>query len=176
MNLKIKYSLIVVGFLLLAVVGYCLLPNNKEVENKAMENTDTDIYVHIDGAVKNPGLLKVAYGTRLYELIEEAGGETEDADLSRVNLSCILNDEQKIVIPKKVVISEESISSSNGLININTATKEELMQLNGVGEGTAKKIIHYREENGYFNTIEDLKNVSGIGDNKFNGLKDEITT
>ena len=123
--------------------------------------------------MKQPGLIKVKYGTRIYELIEQAGGETENADLSRVNLASIVNDEQKVVIPDKIVQTEEN--EEDTIININTASKEKLMKLDGVGEGTAKKIIQYRQENGYFNTIEELKNVPGIGESKFNRLKDAIT-
>lgn len=122
------------------------------------------------------GLLNVKYGTRLYELIELAGGETDEADLSRVNLASVLADEQKVIIPAKINISENNNNTeSGGLVNINTASKDALMTLDGIGSGTAEKIIKYRQDNGYFNSIDDLKNVSGIGENKFNGLKDDIT-
>ena len=176
MDGKIKYVVIIVAFIILTILGYFLSPKDEIVEPTKNEENHDDIFVHIEGQVQKPGLMKVKYGTRLYELIEEAGGETEDADLSRVNLSSILSDEQKVVIPAKVVVIEENGEvQGNGLININTANLETLMKLDGVGEGTAKKIIQYREENGYFSSIEELKNVSGIGENKFNGLKDEIT-
>ena len=110
-------------------------------------------------------------------LNEEAGGETDEADLTRINLASIVSDEQKIFVPAKVVLDEtnETGAEKTSIVNINTASKEKLMSLDGVGEGTAEKIIKYREQNGYFNTIEDLMNVSGIGESKFNGLKDDIT-
>ena len=116
-----------------------------------------------------------------------SGGELEDADLSRINLSSVLKDEQKITIPYKVneddlakpttYISQtpSNVSSTSSIININYANEIELQKLNGIGTSMAKKIIAYREETGYFNSIEDIKNVSGIGEAKFNKIKDNIT-
>lgn len=177
MNSNIKYFFIFAGFIILTILGYTLLPKDEAVEPVVNENKDDYIFVHIEGQIKNPGLVKVKYGTRLYELIEQVGGETEEADLTRVNLACVLNDEQKVVIPAKIVENAAIYSKEDdGLVNINTASKEKLMTLDGIGEGTAQKIIKYREDNGYFNTIEDLKNVSGIGESKYNVLKDDITT
>lgn len=169
-----KYILLGVSFIILTIIGYFMMPKTEEVVVTSSDEVN-DIYVHIDGQVKEPGLKKVKYGTRLYELIDIAGGETEDADLTRVNLATVLIDEQKIMIPAKIVASDDSSSEEEGLVNINTASKERLMKLNGIGEGMAERIIKYRQDNGYFNTIDDLKNVSGIGENKFNGLKDDIT-
>lgn len=172
---KTKYIFAGIAFAILTVIGYFMMPKTEEtLESKAEESND--IYVHIDGQIKEPGLKKVKYGTRLYELIEEAGGETEEADLSRINLATVLTDEQKVVIPAKITVSDDTSSETkSGLVNINTASKEKLMKLNGIGEGMAERIIKYRQDNGYFNSIDDLKNVSGIGESKFNGLKDEIT-
>lgn len=177
MDSKFKYFLMIIGFVVLTIVGYFIMPKNDVLEVDSENETKDNIFVHIEGEVNNPGLIEIKYGTRLYELIEKAGGETENADLSRVNLSSILSDEQKVMVPAKVVISSNSEvnETEDSLININTASKESLMRLDGIGEGTAKKIIKYREDNGYFNEIEDLKKVSGIGENKFNGLKDNIT-
>ena len=177
MSNKVKYLLVFGGFIILSILGYMLLPKDEIVEPRQEEVKEDYIFVHIEGQVNHPGLMKVKYGTRIYELIEEAGGETEDADLTRINLASVLNDEQKVVIPAKVIVPSDSEEKdkSGGLVNINTASKEKLMTLDGVGEGTAEKIMKYRQENGYFNTIEDLKNVSGIGENKFNSIKDNIT-
>jgi len=166
----------VVLFVFLTVLGYWMIPKEEEVEHLKEDRNDDFIFVHIEGQVEKPGLIKVKNGTRMYELIEEAGGETENADLSRINLASIVSDEQKVVVPAKVIVTDESsLEEGTSFININTASKEKLMTLNGIGEGTAEKIIQYRQEIGYFNSIEDLKNVSGIGENKFNGLKDDIT-
>lgn len=103
-----------------------------------------------------------------------AGGATEDADVSRINLSKILDDEEKISVPKKVIKDENSHESESKNVNINSASVEKLSTLNGIGKSTAERIVRYREENGYFNTIEDLMNVSGIGEIKFNAIKDNI--
>lgn len=177
MSNKVKYILIFVGFVILTVTGYILSPKTEELISFENKNSEDDyIFVHIEGEVNEPGLKKVKYGTRLHELIEEAGGATEEADLSRINLSVILNDEQKVNIPTKIT---QSLDMESGLIlspiNINTAPKEKLMTLDGIGEGTAEKIIKYRQNEGYFNDIEELKNVPGIGESKYNAIKDNIT-
>lgn len=173
MNNKVKCALALGAFIILCILGYFLLPK-EEIVIKENDNVEEEfIFVHIEGCVERPGLVKVKYGTRLYELIEEAGGKTSEADLTRVNLASIVSDEQKVIIPKKVVIEENEEESS--LVNINSASKEKLTTLSGIGESTAEKIIKYRETNGYFNVIEDLMNVPGIGESKFNSLKDDIT-
>ena len=119
------------------------------------------------------GIFEVEDGTRVYQIIEMAGGTTEDADISRINLAKIVVDEEKINVPAKVVL-EESEESNSKIVNINSASVEKLSSLNGIGKSTAEKIVKYREENGYFNTIEDIMNVSGIGESKFNSIKDNI--
>ena len=179
MNNKVKYALALGAFIILSILGYVMLPEEEVVILDNMETEEEFVFVHVEGCVENPGLIKVKYGTRLYELIEEAGGETDEADLSRVNLASIVSDEQKIVVPAKVILKDEkngnASTEESGVVNINTASKEKLMTLSGVGESTAEKIIKYREETGYFNTVEDLMNVPGIGESKFNNIKDNIT-
>lgn len=158
------------------------------------ENEDTDedelIAVHITGCVENPGVVKVKEDSRIEDVIEAAGGLTEDADISNVNLAYIVEDGIKIRIPsiddedeeeyitedsgEGVLISDGSDGSSSDLININTATQTELETLTGIGPSLATKIIEYREENGDFESIEDIKNVSGIGDTKYENIKDFI--
>ena len=176
-NNFLKSLLLVAAFIVLGILGYFLLPKDEIVIKESQNEEEEFIFVHIEGCVNNPGFIKTKYGTRLFELIEEAGGETDEADLTRINLASIVSDEQKIFVPAKVVLDEtnETGAEKTSIVNINTASKEKLMSLDGVGEGTAEKIIKYREQNGYFNTIEDLMNVSGIGESKFNGLKDDIT-
>lgn len=175
MNNKTRCILALWGFIILSILGYFILPREEVIIKEENNNVEEEyIFVHIEGCVNEPGLIKVEYGTRLYELIEEAGGETDEADLSRVNLASIVSDEQKVVIPAKVILDDE-IDEDGGLVNINTASKDKLMTLNGVGESTAEKIINFRKENGYFNSIEDLMNVPGIGESKFNALKEDIT-
>lgn len=157
---------------------------NEEIET---ENTQEKIMVHIIGEVKNQGVVVLESGARIVDAIEAAGGETDEADLTKLNLAYILNDGEKIKVPKKGEEQQEYITSTSGLetseenktesqkININTANLEELTKLPGIGEATANKIISYRKETGKFKTIEDLKNVPGIGNSKFDNLKDMIT-
>lgn len=180
MNDKLKYIFVLGAFIILSIIGYIVLPRDEIVIQSVEREAEIEyIFVHIEGCVQNPGLFKVEKGTRLYELIEEAGGETSDADLSKVNLASILLDAQKIYIPAIVVYSEndqDSIAYQNdGLININTASSSELQKLSGIGPAMAEKIIAYRENNGYFIQIEDIMNVDGIGENKFNKIKENIT-
>lgn len=151
------------------------------------EVIDEEIIVHITGEVKNEGIIKIKKDSRLADVIEEAGGTTEEADLSKVNLAYQVKDGQKIYIPnindKKIqeYITEEAGDSiiieekeRKSKVNINTATQTELETLSGIGPSTALKIINYREENGKFKKIEDIKNVPGIGEAKFENIKEEI--
>ena len=132
------------------------------------------------GAVQNPD--KVYYlpeGARVADAIEIAGGAVEGADLSQLNLAAYVKDGQRIRVP----FAGESLSAEEAgtegqtkhLTNINSATKIELIQLPGIGDTTADKIIAYREEHGGFSSIEELMNVPGIGQTKFESLKDLIS-
>ena len=134
----------------------------------AKETDSKDGCVYICGAVANPGIYEFTNGTRLYELIEEAGGLDEEADADAVNLAMEVVDAQQIRIP---YIGESIQKDENDLININTADVEELCKIPGIGESRAKAIIEYRESQGGFKDIEDLKNISGIKDATFNKIK-----
>ena len=119
-------------------------------------------------------------GTRLFQLIEKAGGLTENADIEGINRAETVLDGQKIIIYAKGQDDESKNSStgaidSSGKININSADIEQLQQIPGVGPVTADKIIQYRQDNGRFSSIDDIKNVSGIGEKTFEKLKDYIT-
>lgn len=147
------------------------------------------LVIHITGCVQNIGIVEVAEGSRIVDVIEKAGGITNEADISKVNLAYIVKDAQKIYIPSiydveiteyistengENVIVDDNIGGKKSMININTSTQTELEQLPGIGPSTALKIINYREENGKFKSIEDIKNVQGIGDSKYNNIKDMI--
>lgn len=151
-----------------------------DLEPATTENStanSADIYVHITGAVNNPGVIKLASGSRLIDAIEQLGGLTENADTDSVNLAAILEDEDKIHIYTKDEISESGGVSAAGVgkININTASLEDLKTLPGIGDAIGKSIINYREKNGSFKSLEDLKEVDRIGDKVFEKLKDSIT-
>ena len=148
---------------------------------KKLEESLPVIYVDISGAVEKPGVYDVKEGTRVFEVIEMAGGLTSEADIDGFNRAEEVFDGQKLTIPEKV--SEEAGGgtlasagvTSSGLININRATAEELDEIPGVGPSTAEAIIRYREENGSFRKKEDIKNVSGIGDKTYEKMADKIT-
>ncbi|MFA5576537.1 MAG: helix-hairpin-helix domain-containing protein [Tissierellaceae bacterium] len=153
-------------------------PEGEETET-VEEDQDKLIMVHISGQVKFPGVIKIEEGKRLIDAVELLGGLKDQADIDRINLAKKLEDEEKIYIPKigeepreDMTYSSEGTKSS-GKININRATKSELSTLPGIGDVLADRIIEYREDSP-FKKIEDLKNVSGIGDKKFESVKDLI--
>lgn len=152
----------------------------KEEINDGLDKVSNEtLMAYISGSVLNPGVYEFNEGDRVIDLLEKAGGFLEDANRD-VNLSMKLQDESHIYIPSKdedVSISNNEISignKSNGKININTASKEELMSLSGIGEKKADEIIEYRESQ-KFGQIEDIMNISGIGEKTFEKLKDSIT-
>ena len=168
---------------------------NKIKESNKIEEETTKIVVHVSGAVRNEGIVELKEKSRIADAIEMVGGVTEDAYMKDVNLATILEDGMKIYIPTKEKVEKQgenindsvskdtnldiynngsNTSKKNNKVNINTASKEELDTLPGIGESTANKIINYRKENGKFKTIEEIKEVSGIGDSKFEDIKDLI--
>lgn len=205
-----KNLIIVIGIILVgAIYWFINRPANINEMNtdenmlKVAENTNDEendeeefIVVHVTGAVKNPGIVKLKEDSRIEDAIDAAGGLTEDSDISDVNLAYQLEDGVKIRIPtvddkksqKKTYISEDSgenvilgdeqleENSSTSLVNINKATQTELETLPGIGPSIASKIIEYRESKGKFSKIEDIKNVTGIGESKFDNIKNLIKT
>jgi competence protein ComEA len=206
--MKNKLKIISICFIILIIVIFIYYkPNTVKAEES---NVRCTYFVDIKGSINNPGVYEVDCGKRVIDVINMAGGLTEDADTTILNLSKKVKDEMYIIVysnsqikeykekllPSKEIIKkvEEKIicpDNSNdaceksstskeetkieGKININTASKEELMNLPNIGESKADKIIEYRKTN-MFNTIDDIKNVSGIGESIFNKIKDYITT
>ncbi len=138
------------------------------------EIIQTEIYVFVCGAVKNPGVYALSEGDRVVEAINAAGGFLEDAAKDAWNQAEILQDEMKIYIPTMEELQNQS-EAGTGKININTASKEDLMGLPGVGEAKAKQIISYRESHGLFKHIEDIMSISGIKEGLFEKIKEYIT-
>lgn len=155
------------------------------------EDLDQYIYVHICGEVKKPQVYKVKKNARLTHVIEQAGGLTEKAAGEYINQARFVIDGEKIYVPSIKEVKEmnliekdydiamkeqETSSQSSSLrININTASLEELMTLTGIGEAKANSIIAYRELNGLFQSIDEVKNIEGIKDGVFNKIRDLIT-
>ena len=151
--------------------------NNKD--EKAENRHDEKIFVDVKGAVKHPGVFETTKDKRVKDLIEEAGGLLDDADTSTLNLSQKVKDQMVIYVlkhgEKPKQISDGGSSSSNAdVININTANKEQLMKISGVGKTKAEAIISYRDKNGDFKKKEDITKVHGIGKATFEKIKDKI--
>lgn len=195
-KLNKKYTaLVVIGILtLFFLVVFSGCENNKnsvslesENETKTRQEIATeakDLYVYVTGAVKKPGGYAVKQGSRVFEVIEKAGGMTKAAKKDYINQAETVADSQNINIItkkqyKKLISNEKNQNNDNktgsGKININSADVAELTGLSGIGEAKAKAIIQYRNENGNFTNIEDIKKVSGIGDALFKKISNEIT-
>ena len=147
-----------------------------------------ELVVYVCGAVENPGIYTLPADSRLYEAIRMAGGFSKEADPAYHNLAREIEDGERIYIlsasetkaltAEQQVAGEEGSAGSeqvNGLINLNTATAEQLMTLPGIGEARAADILAYRAKIGQFTDVEELMNVSGIGEARFEKIKDKIT-
>lgn len=188
-----KAGIIVLVLVLGLVVSAVKNSGQEEVQAQeqavaAEEETAAVIYVDVGGEVNQPSVVELSDGSRVTDAIAAAGGLTEKADLTDINRAAFVSDGEKIFIPSQEADSEDGVlsadggssgsgssgRSSDGKININTADSTQLQELNGVGPATAEKIIAYRKQNGRFQSIEDIKNVSGIGDKTYEKLKDHI--
>ncbi|WP_409251434.1 helix-hairpin-helix domain-containing protein [Bacillus sp. SCS-153A] len=152
-----------------------------EMEEVAVESLPKDIFVDVKGAVKKPGIYKALHGERVNDLIIRAGGFIEEANEEGVNLAQKVLDEMVIYVPvegEEATVPSAGASTEQGgseVLNINHAAEQDFDGLPGIGPAKAKAIIQYRAENGPFKTIEDLKNVTGIGEATFERLKENIT-
>lgn len=158
-------------------------------ESSVAEDDGTStLYVHVSGEVVNPGLYEVASGARVADAVQAAGGFAPDAATGSVNLARVLADGEQIVVLAQSAYEGQMANaeggasgeggsvSAQGLVNINTATSEQLQSLPGIGKSTADKIVADRTSNGPFSSKQDLKRVSGIGDKKYEALADLICT
>lgn len=152
----------------------------KPVANE-IEQENHSVYVDLKGAVKQPGMYELEEGRRVYDVIELAGGILEHADENQINYALRLEDEMIIYIPyigenmEEITPTTTEGSTSDGKIRINQATESELITLPGIGAAKAAAIIQYREEHGPFQEVEDLLNISGIGQKTLERFVDMIT-
>lgn len=201
--IKTNYKqIIIISVLLLVIIAgifiylyqnhstdYSFLEISESTVNSEVSNVlEEKIVIHIAGQVANPGIVELKDGARIVEAIEAAGGVTSDANLEKINLAYVLEDGMKVYIPSIADEDENnyvttgssgvSSNSSNATqtlkININTASVDDFSKIPGIGSSIASRIVEYRKENGKFSTVEDIKNVSGIGDAKFNNIKNYI--
>ena len=202
MNKYQKYFKVGGVFILivLTLISYIFFESEEEVYIASKEITTeavTNFFIDVKGAVKNPGVYEFNTNQRVIDAIEKAGGLTKKADTSNINLSKKLESEMVVYVytSSEIKNGSKSIScatkcncetievnncyqeevSSDGKVNINTASLDTLLTLSGIGDAKAKAIINYRNEHGNFKEVEDLKNVSGIGDTLFESIKEFIT-
>ena len=151
---------------------------NQTMTTDSIETEPVKIYVYVCGQVMKPDVYPMMSDARIYEVIAAAGGATSEADLQQMNLADRLADGQRIYVPAKgesMYNAEDTEDKmSNGLVNINTATTEQLQTLPGIGQAKAKAIVAYREANGNFSSIEDLRNVPGIKEGVFGQVQSLI--
>ncbi|NLD20403.1 MAG: hypothetical protein GX663_09220 [Clostridiales bacterium] len=171
-------GVIVVAFFVVTIKGSSQEVVKIDDKQTSTETASQGIYVDIGGEVKEPKLAKLEEGSRVEDAITAAGGLTADADLTSINRAAFVEDGEKIYIPS---LSSggggdgAECADSTGKININTADSAQLQELTGIGPVTAESIINYREENGRFKAVEDIKDVSGIGDKTYEKFKDDIS-
>lgn len=199
-----KYKWFIVGSCVIAIGMLIFargLVNDKEEENewtipseeehdpevseeRLVQEPDVKNLVDVKGAVENPGVYEVMLDERVIDVVEKAGGLKEGADETKINFAGRVTDEMVLYIPligeegENMIVSagpsSTSTSQGEGKININKATSDDLQNLPGIGPSKAEAIIAYREDSGLFQTIDDLKLVTGIGDKTFEKLQDQI--
>lgn len=198
-----KITIILLLIVIVVGVGIVLYKNiNSEdnfVINRASDISENNpaiqievppLIIHIAGAVKIPGVYQLESTDRIVDAVKIAGGATEEANLDLINLAALLKDGQKINIPYKtysetgeeintntynyVASAYSSSGSTSAKININTANANMLQNLPGIGPVLSERIIEYRNQNGLFGVIDDIMDVSGIAEKKYEGIKDQI--
>ena len=204
LNRKQKIIIGIAALVVIAGIGIYLFVKNSQYEefdmNEVLVNAEEKEYkgdtiiVHITGEVKEPGIIELPSEARIADAIEAVGGVTEGADLDEVNLAFVLSDGQKVYIPNKnekevsgekvyitagsgnnIIVQDKVEEGKKQKVNINEAKQEDFEQLPGIGPSIAKKIIEYREQNGKFTSIDELQEVKGIGEAKFENIKEYVT-
>lgn len=138
--------------------------------------------VHVAGAVRDPGVYRLAAGTRIHDAVRRAGGPTRTADLTQVNLAAKLEDGRQVLLPERLSTAE-AVAAGGGSggapvpgvpLNLNTATLEQLDALDGIGPATAQQILDFRDANSGFGSVEELGEVPGIGDKRLATLREQV--
>ena len=153
---------------------------SQDAETEDTEEKQETIYVHVCGEVVNPGVYRLHTGSRIYEALEAAGGLSDEASAEALNQAEQIEDGQQIYVPSReekeqqILENQSADPEEDGKVNLNTASKEQLKTLNGIGEVKATAIIQYREEHGGFQKIEELMEVEGIKEGTFQKIMDQI--
>ena len=153
---------------------------SQDAETEDTEEKQEAIYVHVCGEVVNPGVYRLHTGSRIYEAVEAAGGLSDEASAEALNQAEQIEDGQQIYVPSReekeqqILENQSADPEEDGKVNLNTASKEQLKTLNGIGEAKAIAIIQYREEHGGFQKIEELMEVEGIKEGTFQKIMDQI--
>jgi len=149
------------------------------LEVAAAEEGGSGLVVHVAGAVRRPGVYRLRAGARVADAVERAGGARRRADLGAVNLAAELQDGRQVLVPLRakggVAAANAAGATAPGVpLNLNTATVEQLDELDGIGPATAQQIVAYREEHGGFGSVEELDQVPGIGETRLSALRDKV--
>lgn len=204
LNRKQKIIIGIAALVVIAGIGIYLFVKNSQYEefdmNEVLVNAEEKEYkgdtiiVHITGEVKEPGIIELPSEARIADAIEAVGGVTEGADLDEVNLAFVLSDGQKVYIPNKnekevsgekvyitagsgnnIIVQDKVEEGKKQKVNINEAKQEDFEQLPGIGPSIAQRIVEYRDQNGKFTSIDELQEVKGIGEAKFENIKEYVT-
>ena len=158
------------------------MPNDDVTpSSEVAPSADEKVFVHVCGEVSNPDVYELPAGSRVFEAIEAAGGFTGEAYQPSVNLADKVSDGQQVVVPTKEEAAKmpsqmpANMDKDTGLVNINTADVTDLQKLSGIGEAKAQEILRYRETEGWFSHIEEIKKVNGIGAKLYEKIKENIT-
>ena len=176
------WAIIFIALIAAVIIGGALLISQRvggedPVEIKVSAQPAPEIEVYLSGAIASEGIYDVDENSTIGDLLRAAGGVTDDADISRIKIQVLSADESPYGVPEDSEAPEgsEEVAHTDAKININTASLEALMSLTGIGEVKAQAIIDYRNENGPFRSVEELVNVSGIGEKTLDKLRDQIT-
>jgi len=197
-----RYCLIGLGVLICLIGGWYLSAKNatthrsvdfvdaqSETQQRSRKSATVSnkmVYVDVKGAVNHPGVYSVKSGLRVQDAITKAGGVAANADMNHVNMAKQVTDQQVVYVPVTGEVTTPMVGEAGGtemtgsessaapIININSASKDDLMKITGVGDKKADLILQYRQEHGQFKTVEDLKNVSGFGDASVAKIKDQL--
>jgi competence protein ComEA len=184
-----QLAVYVAAAIAIALIGARYLKESQKAEPAAQAAAASDVklrrsspqvYVHVTGAVRRPGVYRLPGWARLDAAVRRAGGPTRAADVEGVNLAAKVADGQQVVVPRRVAAGAgmgaagSRPEAAGAPVSLNTATADQLDELEGVGPATAQKILDWRKQHGGFRSVDDLKQIGGIGPKRFEALKDKV--